>query len=254
MATSKAKKNSVRRVALVTGAGSGIGAATARRLGRDGFSVVCADVDLSGGRRTAAEIPSSLAVVVDVREPESCESAVAQTLERFGRLDVAVAAAGVNVKAKTRGDLMAIEEFRRVLDINLSGTFFTARAAGKAMIEAQRGGRMVFLGSIASQGGTPGGAVYAASKGGVLLLGQSLAIEWAPFGIHVNIIGPGVIETPMTASIRSNPETDAELLSRIPFKRYGKPEEIAAVISFLLSADASYMTGSYVTVDGGWLA
>lgn len=254
MAKSKRTKGAGRRVTLVTGAGSGIGAATARRLAEDGFSVVAADVDVAGARRTAARLRSGLAVGIDVRDPESCESAVARALERFGRLDAVVAAAGVNAKIKTRGDLMAIEEFRRILDINLTGVYLTARAASKTMIKARRGGSMVFLGSIASQAATPGSAVYSASKGGVLMLGRTLAVEWAPFGITVNIIAPGVIETPMTAASRANPEKRAEFLSRIPFKRFGQPDEIASVISFLLSPDARYMTGAYVPVDGGWLA
>ena len=252
--TSTSRKRPGRPVALVTGAGSGIGRATANRLAKDGFSVVAADVDLAAARRTAAKLSSSLALEIDVREPQSCEDVVARTVKHYGRLDAVVAAAGVNATIKTRGDLMEIAEFRRILDVNLTGVYLTARAAAKAMIKAKRGGRMVFIGSIASKVSTPGSAVYSASKAGVLNLGRTLAVEWAPFDIAVNIVGPGVIETPMTAVSRANPAKHAEFLSRIPLKRYGQPEEIASVISFLMSADAGYMTGSYVAIDGGWLA
>ncbi|MSO53970.1 MAG: SDR family oxidoreductase [Rhodospirillales bacterium] len=253
----KAKRSSARAgrpVVLVTGAGSGIGRATSMRLANDGFSVACADVDAAGAKRTAEKLPASLALAIDVREPESCESVVAQIYKHYGRLDAVVAAAGVNAIIKTRGDLMEIAEFRRIIDINLTGVYLTARAAARAMIKAKQPGRMVFLGSIASKVSTPGSAVYSASKAGVLNLGRTLAVEWAPFKIAVNIVGPGVIETPMTAASRANPAKAAEFISRIPLGRYGQPEEIASVISFLLSADSAYMTGSYVTIDGGWLA
>jgi NAD(P)-dependent dehydrogenase (short-subunit alcohol dehydrogenase family) len=239
-------------VSLVTGAGSGIGAATATTLGTRGDVVICADVDLTAAQRTAAKLERAEAVGLDVRDERGCGAAVAGAVQRHGRLDVAVACAGIQETAPAHE--LDLEAFQRVLDVNLTGVFLTCRAAARAMLADGHGGKLVLVGSVNSSVALPGQAAYAASKGGVLLLGRALAVDLAPHGINVNVVGPGVTATAMNAAFLADPAQSEPLLGRIPFRRPASPEEIAAVIAFLASAAAGYMTGAYVPVDGGWLA
>jgi NAD(P)-dependent dehydrogenase (short-subunit alcohol dehydrogenase family) len=239
-------------VSLVTGAGSGIGAATAAALAARGDVVVCADVDLAAARRTAARLERAEAVELDVRDEHGCDAAAAGAVERHGRLDVTVACAGIQRTAPAHE--LDLETFRRVLDVNLTGAFLTCRAAARAMLAGRHGGRLVLVGSVNSSVALPGQAAYAASKGGVLLLGRALAVDLAPHGISVNVVGPGVTATAMNAAFLADPAQSEPLLARIPFGRAASADEIAAVIAFLASDAASYMTGAYVPVDGGWLA
>jgi NAD(P)-dependent dehydrogenase (short-subunit alcohol dehydrogenase family) len=239
-------------VSLVTGAGSGIGAATATTLGARGDVVICADVDLTAAQRTAAKLERAEAVGLDVRDERGCGAVVVGAVQRHGRLDVAVACAGIQETAPAHE--LDLEAFQRVLDVNLTGVFLTCRAAARAMLADGHGGKLVLVGSVNSSVALPGQAAYAASKGGVLLLGRALAVDLAPHGINVNVVGPGVTATAMNAAFLADPAQSEPLLGRIPFRRPASPEEIAAVIAFLASAAAGYMTGAYVPVDGGWLA
>ncbi len=141
-----------------------------------------------------------------------------------------------------------------MLAVNVTGGFLTARAAARAMIDGGHGGSMVLVGSINSAVVVvEGQAAYAASKGAVLMLGKALAVDWAPYGIRVNVVGPGVTDTPMSAGSLADPERRKRYLRRIPLGRPAQAEEIAAVAAFLLSPGAAYMTGAFVPVDGGWL-
>jgi NAD(P)-dependent dehydrogenase (short-subunit alcohol dehydrogenase family) len=239
-------------VSLVTGAGSGIGAATAAALAARGDVVICADIDTAAARRTADRLPRAEAVTLDVRDEDGCGAVVAAAVERYGRLDVAVACAGIQVGAPVHE--LELEAFQRVLDVNLTGVFLTCRAAARAMVTAGHGGKLVLIGSVNSSVALPGQAAYAASKGGVLLLGRALAVDLAPYGINVNVVGPGVTATAMNAAFLADPAQSEPLLRRIPWRRAASPDEIAEVIAFLASDAASYMTGAYVPVDGGWLA
>jgi NAD(P)-dependent dehydrogenase (short-subunit alcohol dehydrogenase family) len=239
-------------VSLVTGAGSGIGAATAAALAARGDVVVCVDVDEAAARRTTAGLDRAEAVALDVRDEAGWDATVDGVLERHGRLDVAVACAGIQVTEPAHQ--LALRDFERVLGVNLTGTFLTCRAAGRAMLAAGGGGRLVLVGSVNSSVALPGQAAYAASKGGVLLLGRALAVDWAPHGITVNVVGPGVTATAMNAAFLADPAQSEPLLARIPLQRPATPAEVAAVIAFVASDAASYMTGAYVPVDGGWLA
>lgn len=239
-------------VAIVTGAGSGIGAATARALAFRGDDVVCADVVLDAATRTADTLTSAMAVKVDVSSGASCDEMVAKTVERFGRVDTVVTCAGVEKHGA--GHEFSEEDFDRIIAVNLKGTWLSARSAVNAMIRGGHGGTVVMIGSINSVVGNPGASAYCASKGGVLMLGKTLALDWAPFGIRVNIVGPGVVDTPMSARSLADPEKRARMMDRTPLGRPAPPEEIASVIAFLTSSASAFMTGAYIPVDGGSLA
>lgn len=241
------------RVAIITGAGSGIGRACAHAMAARGDQVVCADLDGASAQNTAADIDgSAIAATVDVANPESCDAMVAATTEAFGRVDVLANCAGIERGAPPHE--MADDDWAAILDVNLSGSFYTARSAARVMIDQGDGGRIVLIGSINSQMALPGAAAYCASKGGVLMLGRALAVDWAPYQITVNVVGPGVTDTPMSADSLADNERSARLLGRIPLGRAANPAETADVIAYLTSPGASYVTGAFVPVDGGWLA
>ena len=239
-------------VAIVTGAGSGIGAATARALSDRGDQVVCADLLLDAAKRTADALAEAIAVEVDVSKAASCEAMVRRALERYGAVNILVTCAGVEKHGL--GHEFSEEDFDRIIAVNLKGTWLSARSAVKAMIEAGRGGSVVMIGSINSVVGNPGASAYCASKGGVLMLGKTLALDWAPFGIRVNIVGPGVTDTPMSARSLADPDKRAKMMEKTPLGRPAPPAEIASVIAFLTSDASAFMTGAYVPVDGGALA
>ena len=239
-------------VAIVTGAGSGIGAATARLLSERGDQVVCADVRLETAEQTAHDLREAIAVEVDVSSSASCGQMVEQSMRHFGDVHSIVTCAGIEKHGA--GHEFDEDDFDRIIAVNLKGTWLSARAAVRTMITLGHGGTVVMIGSINSVVGNPGASAYCASKGGVLMLGRALALDWAPFGIRVNIVGPGVVDTPMSARSLSIPERRAKMMEKTPLGRPAPPEEIASVIAFLTSDASSFMTGAYVPVDGGTLA
>jgi NAD(P)-dependent dehydrogenase (short-subunit alcohol dehydrogenase family) len=234
-------------VVLVSGGASGIGAAVAHRLHADGHQVVVADVQTTQPGPDGSDV-----LRCNVTDEADCQAAVDSAVARHGRLDGLVACAGI--ERFGRGDVLSAADFRAVVDVNLTGSFLLASAAGRQMLAQGQGGSVVLFGSINSTVAGAGQAAYCASKGAVLMLGKSLAVDWAADGITVNVIAPGLVETPLTAASRSNPERWASLVSRIPAGRAAVPGEIAGAVAFLLSPDARYVTGSQLTVDGGWLA
>jgi 3-oxoacyl-[acyl-carrier protein] reductase len=244
------------RVALITGAGRGIGAATAQRLAADGAHVTVADVDLSTASETARRLEEAeaqaLAVACDVANPADVQVAVDQTVERFGRLDILVNNAGIirdNLLFK-----MSDEDFDAVLAVHVRGAFLCARAAQKHMVQ-QRYGRIVSLSSTSALGNR-GQINYSAAKAALQGMTRTLAIELGPFGITANAVAPGFIDTDMTRATAERMGVDPEVFKQgatqhIPLRRVGEPSEVASVIAFLASDDASYVSGQVIYVAGG---
>ncbi len=244
------------RVAMVTGGASGMGAATAREFARRGAQVVVVDRNLELAEAVSNEI-SGVAVTGDVSDSSFCNGAVTAAVERFGRVDVLVNAAGIIVRAA--GIDTSDEQWNRMFGVNVSGTFFMCRAAIGAMrtYGASTGprGAIVNFGSIWGDLGSAGVAAYCASKGAVHNLTRALALDHATDGIRVNAVCPGEVNTPMLASERTGPVTQEildALASTVPMQRLAEPEEIARVVVFLASDAASYMTGAMVSVDAGY--
>jgi meso-butanediol dehydrogenase / (S,S)-butanediol dehydrogenase / diacetyl reductase len=240
------------RVAVVTGGASGMGAATARHLAAGGARVVIVDRNADLARAVAAQIGGGEPMVGDVADSAFCDAAVAEAVRRHGQLDIAVNAAGVIVRAS--GEDTTDEQWARIMGVNVSGTFFMCRAAIRVMKPHGRGA-IVNFGSIWGDLGSAGAAAYCASKGAVHNLTRALAMDHAADGIRVNAVCPGEVNTPMLQSERGEAVTDqllAKIAATVPMGRLADPDEIARVVCFLASADASYMTGAMVSVDAGY--
>jgi NAD(P)-dependent dehydrogenase (short-subunit alcohol dehydrogenase family) len=243
------------KVAAVIGAASGIGEAVAIAFAGLGARLVCLDVEADKVARVADRIRSAggraEAAAVDIRDGEAVRAVFEAARQRQGGLDVAVCTPSVNV----RKPILAYteEEFDRVVTLNLRGNFNVLRAAGRIMTEQGRGSIILFS-SIRSQTVEPGQGVYAATKAGIVQLVRTAAAEFGPKGVRVNAVAPGVVDTPLTAPIKANPEWYAAYSEKTILKRWARPEEIAAPTAFLASDAASYMTGTVLFVDGGWTA
>ena len=241
-------------VAVVTGAADGIGWSVARRLARDAAHVVVVDLRVEAARERAAELgPAHLGLGCDVGAEADVQSAVRHVLERFGRLDVLVNNAGVGEQAAPTVD-QSVDGFDRVLAVHLRGTFLASREAGRAMLAAGRGS-IVNLASIAGVGGIPSRNAYGAAKAGIESMTRSMACEWARRGVRVNAVAPGYVRTALVESLARKGAVDtAAIAARTPMGRLAEPAEIAEVIAFLASDRASFVTGTTVHADGGWLA
>ncbi len=242
------------RVALVTGAASGLGRAIAIRLAAEGARVGLADINQAGAQATAQAIEASngeaLALRTDVTSWDDVQAAVRAVLERWGQLDVMVNNAGVNVKEP----LLEMTEsgFDQTLDVNLTGVFYGLRAAAVPM-KAARSGCIINMSSMREESAREGSLAYGASKGGVRMLTRAAAVELGAHRIRVCALGPGFTQTPLLAALYQDPEARQHLLSRIPLGRFGNAEEMAAAVAFLASDDASYVTGTTLIADGGEL-
>lgn len=237
--------------ALVVGAGSGIGRAAAAGLADFGASVVCADVNGDAAEATAAHLRErggvARAAVVDIRD----EGQVRDLVAAGDRLDVLVSTPSVNVRKPLVE--VSVEEFARVVDLNLKGSFLVLREAGKRMAAAG-GGSLVLFSSIRSQVVEPGQGVYAATKAGTLQMVRALAAELGPRGVRVNAVAPGVVETPLTAQIKDQPAWYRAYAEKSALGRWAQPDEMVGAVVYLASPASSFVTGSLLLVDGGWTA
>jgi len=243
------------KVAVVTGAGSerGIGRAIALNLAKEGSNVVVVDINSEGIQKVAQEVENigtqALAVKVDVTQPEEVFQMAKKIIQRFGKIDILVNNAGIT-QSKTLVD-MSIEDWDRIIDVNLKGTFLCTKAVLPQMIE-QREGKIVCISSVSAKrgGGIFGGVHYSSAKAGVLGFVKALAREVAQYNINVNAVAPGLVDTDITGG-RMTPERKKEVVSLIPKGRIASPEEIAKAVVFLLSDWASYITGATLDVNGG---
>jgi len=241
------------KIAIITGGGSGIGRGIARMFASLGASVVVADVELAAAEEVVAELEEqgypALAVEVDVQDAEQVEAMLQATLERFGGVDVLVNSAGVGTESPIIE--MLEEEWDWVLGVNLKGVFLTTRAVARWWIENGRRGKIINLSSINESVPLAGETHYCASKGGVMMFTRAAALELAPYGIHVNALAPGMIETALTEEVTMIPELRAAHLKQVPFGRFGQPEDVAKAAAFLASEWSDWITGHSLAVDGG---
>jgi meso-butanediol dehydrogenase/(S,S)-butanediol dehydrogenase/diacetyl reductase len=245
------------RVAVITGAASGIGAACARRFADEGAVIAGLDVqkpvDDGWDRVTAAAPESTFREGLDVRDEARVEAAITAARDRYGRIDALVNAAGVGGGGLAHE--LSAEEWDRVVDINLKGSFLVAKHVLRVMV-AQRSGSIVHIASVEGLEGMSGSLPYNASKGGVVLMTKNMAIDYGAQGIRVNCLCPGLIETPLTSLLQSEPlhPVRDQMRSWHILNRLGRPDEVANCALFLVSDEASFVTGHALVVDGGWTA
>ena len=241
------------RVAIVTGAAQGIGLACAQRFAAEGAKVVLADLDESAGAAAATALPDAQFVRTDVAQKAQVDALVARTLERHGRVDVLVNNAGITHACDFLD--LAEQDFDRVLAVNLKSMFLCGQAVARAMVTLGTRGSIVNMSSANAVVAIPNQVPYVVSKGGINQLTKVMAVALAPHGIRVNGVGPGTILTELAKkAVLTDDAARRKILSRTPLGRCGEPEEVAAVVAFLASDDASYLTGQTIYPDGGRLA
>ena len=243
------------RVAAVIGAGSGIGEAVAHGCARQGASVSCLDLDVDAATTTAEAVVAdggvADAALLDITDAPSVASTLDQVVERRGGLDIVVCTPGVNVRKPILEYTDA--DFDRVVGLNLKGSFNVLRAAGRIMTARGRGSIILFS-SIRAKVVEPGQSVYASTKAGIVQLVRTAAAEFGPSGVRVNAVGPGVVETPLTAPIQEDPDWHAAYAAKSVFNRWATAEEMVGPTVFLASDAASFVTGTLLMADGGWTA
>jgi glucose 1-dehydrogenase len=243
------------KIALVAGAGGGIGGAGGIGLAREGAAVICADLDMAAAEATAAQIRAAgdraAASAVDVCDRSAVDAVVAAAVRGFGRLDVLLDCAGISQRAT----FLEIDpaQWDRIIAVNLTGMFHLGQAAARQMVRQGGGGSIINVTSQLAEVARPERAAYVASKGGGRSLTHAMALELAPHGIRVNAIAPGPTLTGLTRASYADPEARRATIAQIPLGRMGQPEDIVGAIVFLASDESQWMTGSTVTVDGGYL-
>lgn len=243
------------KVAIITGAGSGIGKASAKLFAKEGAKVVVADLNEEGGQQTVSEIKDgggeAIFVKTDVSKAEDIDAMVLKCVETYGELDILFNNAGVVSMGKI--DATTEEDWQKVIDVDLKGVFLGCKRAIPEMEKVGKG-KIISTASIAGLVGFDGVAAYCAAKGGVVNLTRELALECAPKKINVNAIAPGVIETAMTKDILADPTQKAGMQAGTPYPRLGEPEDIAYAALYLASDESDFVTGHTLVVDGGWTA
>jgi glucose 1-dehydrogenase len=239
-------------IALVTGGAQGIGYASAEAIAEAGARVVLADINQAGVEAAAKQLGGgAVAMTCDMGDPDQIAALFDRIEAEVGPISILVNCAGIAAP----GDFLetSVEQFKSVIDVNLTGTFLASQRAAKSMIAAGIQGSIVNMSSINAQVAIPSIAAYCASKGGVMQLTKASALALAPHGIRVNAVGPGSIDTAMMAGVNSNPQAMETVMSRTPLKRIGRPREIGDIVAFLASDKASYITGETIYADGGRL-
>jgi len=245
------------KVAIITGSATGIGKAMAQAMAREGAAVtidyvgrqqdaangVVHDIEQAGGK--------ALAVSADVSQLDQVQNLVAQTVQKFGRLDIMVNNAGIEEKHPFLE--MPLEVWNKVIAVDLTGPWLGCQAAAQQMVKQGGGGRIINISSVHEDLPMPTNAPYCTAKGGLRMLTRTIAVELAPHQITVNNIGPGAIFTPIDADIEANPDLEKQLMAEIPLGRWGKPEDVAELAIYLASDAAAYVTGSTYFIDGGML-
>jgi NAD(P)-dependent dehydrogenase (short-subunit alcohol dehydrogenase family) len=239
------------KVAVVTGAGSGIGLATVRRFAAEGATVVCVDVDAEAGEKAAAEVGGS-AVAVDVTDEDGVRALFDDTVERYGRVDIAFNNAGISPPDDDSILETSLDAWRRVQEVNLTSVYLCCKYAIGHMRRGGGGSVINTASFVAVTGSATSQISYTASKGGVLALSRELGVQFAREGIRVNALCPGPVNTPLLRELfAKDPERAARRLVHVPMGRFAEAEEIAAAVAFLASDDASFITASTFLVDGG---
>jgi len=243
------------KVALVVGGGGGIGGAGAEGLAREGAAVLCADIDITAAKATVARIRAgggrAVATALDVRERSAVDAVVAAAVREFTRLDVLLDCAGVS----HGGSFLELDpgEWDRVIAINLTGMFHLGQAAARQMVHQGQGGSIINVTSQLAEVARPERAAYVASKGGGRSLTQAMALDLAPRGIRVNAIAPGPTLTGLTRTSYADPDRRSATINQIPLGRLGDPQDLVGAVLFLASDESRWITGSTVTVDGGYV-
>jgi NAD(P)-dependent dehydrogenase (short-subunit alcohol dehydrogenase family) len=243
------------KVAIVIGGASGIGEAVAIGCAEQGARTVVLDLQAEAATavaaRAAAAGPACEGGALDIRDPAAVDRAFTDVEARYGGLDIVICTPSINVRKPILQ--YSSDELDRVLDLNIKGNFYVLQSAGRIMT-TQRRGSIVLFSSIRSQVVEPGQAVYAATKAGILQMARTAAAEFGPYGVRVNAVGPGVIETPLTGPIKNDPDWYKAYAAKSVFNRWGQAQEMVGPTLFLASDAASFVTGTLLIADGGWTA
>jgi NAD(P)-dependent dehydrogenase (short-subunit alcohol dehydrogenase family) len=240
------------KIAIITGGGSGIGRRTALAFAEYGAKSIIADIDPKAASLVASEIHAkggrAIPFRVDVTQPGEVQGMVNVALDSFGRIDILFNNAGISIRGPA--EFFLIEDWNRVIAVNLTGMFICAQTVGKVMIK-QGGGKIINTASVSAVLGHPGNLAYAAAKHGVVGMTRVMAVEWAKDGVNVNCIGPGIIKTPLTMKALEDPKKYQESVSKVPMGRLGEPEDLIGAVIFLASQASNYVTGQTIYVEGG---